>query len=275
MKIIAEKINGTRQQVAKAIVERNIELIQRLACRQAEAGAAWIDINAGTHPDREPEDLVWLAESVQAVTEVPLCLDSTNPKALAAAIAVTNKTPMINSVSGEPSRIEGVLPLAAQHGCPTVALCMDDKGIPVGVEPHLEVLRRLAKELNRAGISDDKVYVDPLVMTVATDTNSVNIALETIRAIRQEFPAMHITSGLSNVSFGLPVRSLVNRTFVVLAMAAGMDSAIADPLDADLRASVLAAELLLGKDKHCLNYIRAHRAGLIQPAPKAPATTSN
>jgi len=271
MKIIGEKINGTRAQIAKAVAERDADLIQTLAKRQAEAGAHWLDVNAGTRPDREPDDLVWLVKTVQAVTEQPLCLDSANPKALAAAIAVTRQTPMINSVSGEPNRLTGVLPIVAEHGAPVIALCMDDKGIPSNVETRLQVIRRVLDATRRAGVPDDKVYVDPLVMTIATDTECANVALAAMRAVRAEFPETHLTSGLSNVSFGLPARAIVNRTFLVLAMAAGLDTAIADPLDRELRAAILAADLLLGRDKHCLGYTRAYRAGLFN-GPDAKAS---
>ena len=264
MKIIAEKINGTRAQVAKAVAERDADLIRTLAKRQAEAGAHWIDVNAGTHPDREPEDLVWLVNSVQEVTDLPLSLDSTNPNALAAALKVTRQTPMINSISGEPSRLTGVLPIAAEHGCPAIALCMGEQGIPKSVAARLEAIRRVIDATRRAGMPDDKVYIDPLLMTIATDTESGNVALDTMRAVRAEFPAAHLTLGLSNVSFGLPVRSLINRTFLVLAISAGLDTVIADPLDREMRAAMLAAELLLGRDKHCLTYVRAHRAGLLE-----------
>jgi len=270
MKIIAEKINGARAQVAKAVAERDAELIRTLAQRQAEAGAHWIDVNAGTHPDREPDDLVWLVNTVQEVTDLPLCLDSANPNALAAALKVTRQTPMINSISGEPSRLTGVLPIVAEHGCPTIALCMGEQGIPKDVGGRLEAIRRVMDAARRAGVPEDRVYIDPLLMTIATDTESGNVTLDTMRAVRAEFPAAHLTIGLSNVSFGLPVRSLVNRTFLVLAMSAGLDTMIADPLDREVRAAMLAADLLLGRDKHCMTYLRAHRAGLLEAkAPKA------
>ena len=130
IKIIGEKINGTRKRVAQAIAERDVVFIQDLAKRQADAGAAWLDVNAGTHPSREADDLVWLIENIQAVTETPLCLDSANPTALGVAIKAVNKTPMINSISGEPNRLEGILPIAAANNCPLIALAMDEKASP-------------------------------------------------------------------------------------------------------------------------------------------------
>lgn len=264
MKIIGEKINGTRSQVKKAVLERDAHFIEHLARSQAEAGAAWIDVNAGTPADREPEDLVWLVRTVQGAVDVPLCLDSANPAALAAALAEVRRPPLINSISGEQARLEGVLPLAAKAGGGVIALAMDDKGIPNSVEGRCAIVRRLLEATRAAGMPDEQVYVDPLVMTVATNGDSARIALATLRAVRAEFPAVHTTSGLSNVSYGLPVRSLINRAFLTLMLEAGLDTAILDPLDRELRKALLAAEVVLGLDRHCLGYTRAFRAGLLQ-----------
>jgi len=266
MKIIGEKINGTRKLVGKAIAERDATFIQNLAKKQAEGGAHWLDVNAGTRPDREPDDLVWLVNLVQEVTDLPLCLDSANPTALRAAIKVVNKTPMINSISGEPSRLEGILPIAAEFNCPVIALCMDDKGIPATTEGRMDVIHKVIEETRKAGIADENLYIDPLAMTIATNINAGNIIFNTMRCLREEYPKSHLVCGLSNVSFGLPVRSLINRTFLSLAISAGLDTAIIDPNDRDLVATMYAAELLLGMDRHCLNYTRAYRAGKLEKA---------
>ncbi len=265
MKIIGEKINGTRKTVAAAIANRDAEFIQNLAKKQVDGGAYWLDVNAGTHPDREADDMLWLIDLIQGVTDVPLSLDSANPKALTAALGAVKKTPMINSISGEPDRLSNVLPIVAQYGCDVIALCMSDKGIPADVAGRLAVAQKLFEATRAAGVPDEKVYVDTLVLTIATDTNAGRVTLDTIRAVHAEFPLAHISLGLSNVSFGLPVRSLVNRTFLTLAIAAGMDTAIIDPNDRELKAALLATDLLLGYDKHCLNYTRAYRTGLLDP----------
>lgn len=269
MKIIGEKINGTRKLVGKAIAERDAAFIQNLARRQEEGGAHWLDINAGTPPSREPDDLVWLINLVQEVADIPLCLDSANPQALRIAMQEVKQTPMINSISGEPSRLEGVLPVVAEFGCPVIALCMDEKGIPNTGDARLEVIRKVFKETRAAGVPDENMYVDPLVMTIGTNTEAGCIIFSTMRLIRSEFPQAHISCGLSNVSFGLPVRSLINRTFLILALEAGMDTAIIDPNDRELQAAIYSAELLLGKDRHCLNYTRVYRAGRLETKRKA------
>lgn len=270
MKIIGEKINGTRKRVGQAIAARDANFIRDLAIKQVDAGAHWLDVNAGTHPDREPDDLAWLIGVIQEAVDAPLAIDSANPHALRAAAQAVERTPMINSISGEPDRLKGVLPIVAEFGCEVIALAMDDQGIPDSVEKRLAVVRRLFEATRGAGVPDEKVYVDPLVMAIATNTECGLAALDTMRAVRAEFPQAHISAGLSNVSFGLPMRSLINRTFLVLALAAGLDTAIVDPLDRELKAALLAADLLLGYDKHCLAYTRAYRAGQLDAA-KAPA----
>ncbi len=263
MQIIGEKINGTRKPVAQAVATRDAEFIQNLARRQVEAGAHFLDVNAGTPPAQEPDDLVWMVETVQAVVDVPLCLDSANPKALAAAVERVNQTPLINSINAEPERLNGVLPIVSAHGCGVIALAMAAKAIPSTVAERMNVIRQLVEATRQAGVPDEKVYLDPLVMTISTNPQGALLALDTMRAVRAEFPSTHLVAGLSNVSFGMPARGLINRTFLTLALAAGLDSAILDPLDRELRAALLATDLLLGRDAHCLNYLRAFRAGLL------------
>ncbi|HUL22056.1 MAG TPA: methyltetrahydrofolate cobalamin methyltransferase [Thermodesulfobacteriota bacterium] len=263
MQIIGEKINGTLKEVKTAIRERNAPAIQDLARQQVESGADLVDVNAGTLPAEEPETLTWLVRTVQDEVDTPLCLDSANPQALAMAIQEIKQTPMINSISGERTRLDGILPLVSKHGCSVIALAMDEKGIPKGVGERLAVIRSLIGRTRDSGLPDEKVYIDPLVMTLSTNTESGVIALETMRAVRSEFPKAHLCAGLSNISFGLPARHLVNRVFLTLALEAGLDAAILDPFDQELRGELLAAELVLGRDRHCLNYTRSYREGRI------------
>jgi cobalamin-dependent methionine synthase I len=262
MEIIGEKINGTRKRVAQAIAERDADFIRDLARSQAEAGAAWLDVNAGTHPKQEPDDLIWLVENVQAAADTPLCLDSANPQALSVAMEAVDKPPIINSISGEPERLENILPLVAEHGCRVIALAMDATKIPETSDARVAVVHKVMEATRAAGVPDEHVYIDPLVLTIGTDTCSGRTFFETLRAVQAAYPEAHRTAGLSNISFGLPARSYINRAFLTLALAAGLDSAILDPLDQDLRATLLAAELVLGRDDYCLNYTRAYRSGL-------------
>ena len=148
----------------------------------------------------------------------------------------------------------------AEQGCMFIALAMDGEGIPKSVEDRMRVVAKVIGATRVAGIPDELVYVDPLIMTVATDARACLEALKAILAIRAEYPEVHITSGLSNISFGLPGRSAINRTFLPLAMEACLDSAIADPTNQDLREARLITEMLLGRDPFCRRYTKAFRA---------------
>ena len=262
MKIIGEKINGTRKRVARAIAERDGDFIKDLAVQQAEAGSTWLDVNAGTHPDQEPDDLIWLIEIIQPEVDLPLCLDSANSKALEIAIQKVNKTPMINSISGEPDRLENILPIVAEHSCEVIALAMGGQKIPETVEKRMEIVNTIMHATQAAGVPDNKVYVDTLAMTIATSSQSAVIACDTIRAVKEKYPEVHFTMGLSNISFGLPARKQINRGFLILAMQAGLDSAILNPLDEDLQAAIITTEMLLGRDRYCMDYIKAAKRGL-------------
>jgi len=271
MLIIAEKINGTRKSVNKAVLERDTKFIQDLALAQVAAGGDVLDINAGTPTDREPNDVIWLVNTVQEVTDKPLCLDSPNPKALAAGLTAVKQPPMINSISGEPERLNNVLPLVAQNKLKVLALAMDSGIIPATCEGRMKVVRMLFELTRKAGLPDDYIYVDPLALSVATATNACLVTLETMRAILAEYPQAHLTGGLSNVSFGLPARSLINRAFLTLAIEAGLDSAIIDPMDKNIMETIYASNAVLGKDKFCNAYGKAYRAGKIGVKPEKKA----
>jgi len=268
MIVIGEKINGTRKQVAQAIQDRDAGFIRDLARRQFESGAVYLDINAGTLPQREPDDMAWLVETVQDATpDATLCLDSANDQALRAGIHKTVRTPMLNSLSGEQFRIDGVLALACEFKTELIVLALDDTGIPRTSAGRLDIVRRLVAMTREGGLPDDKLFVDPLVMAISTGTENGNVTLETCRKIREEFPDTHLTCGLSNISFGMPLRPVLNQAFMALLVQAGMDSVIINPEERELRGIMMAAETLLGKDRHCMNFNRAFRAGKIGPKP--------
>ncbi len=260
MEIIAEKINGTRKEVGAAVAGRDAAFIKELARLQAAAGATYIDVNAGTGKT-EPEDLVWLVETVQEAVDLPLCLDSANPAALAAALPCAARLPIINSISAERSRLEGVLPLVAEHGTPVIALAADDSGIGKELDRRMEVVRRVIASTRGAGVADALVYVDPLVMPLAGFDQSGAVSLAAMRAVKAEFPDVKLAVGLSNLSFGLPARSLINRVFLAFAVEAGLDAALVDPNDRALMQELVAAELVLGRDSFCRRYTQAYRAG--------------
>ncbi len=264
MIIIGEKINGTRKAVAQAIRERDAVFISDLAKSQADAGSAFLDVNAGTAPEREPEDMAWLVNTIQEACSTPLCLDSANPSALRAGLKLVRHPPMINSVSGERPRIESVLPLALEYKTSLILLALDDEtGIPNTGDGRMRIVERLVRLALDGGLTEEKLYIDPLVTAISTGTDSALVTLDTIRRIRAAHPGCHITSGLSNISFGMPLRHMINRTFMAMAIQAGLDSAIADPNDRQLYEVMLASEMLMGKDKYCQGFNRAYRTGRI------------
>jgi len=264
MLIVAERINASRKAVRAALEAQDAHAIQQEALAQAAAGAHYIDVNGGTFPGREAELLCWLVDAVQAVTDRPLCLDSPDPDALAAALPRVKTRPvMLNSINLERERFERVLALAAEHRAKLIALCQGE-GVPASsAAQKLELARTLVERLMRAGIPADDLYVDPLVFPLGTDPESGVATLEAIARIMREHPGVHTICGLTNVSHGLPARKLVNRTFLVAAMGRGMDAAIVDPTDAQLMAAIQAAEAVLGRDEYCMGFIEAFRDGRV------------
>lgn len=262
MIIIGEKINSTKKSIAKAVIERDAAYIQEEARKQVAGGATILDANCGTLDAAvEPEALEWLVQTIQAVVEIPLCIDSPNPAALASGLAVYKGKPLINSISGETERFKQVLPLVKQYNASVVALCMDDRGIPSNFETSAEVGVKLVQSLLDEGIAVDDIYFDPLLRAIATDTAAATDCFKLMELISTKFPGIHVTCGLSNVSHGMPERKHLNRAFMVLAMEHGMDAPIIDPTDPIAMALVYAAKAILNKDKRCIQYTRAYRQG--------------
>ena len=269
MLIVGERINATRKRIGRAVGEQDAEFIGREAVRQVEAGAGMVDVNGGV-PGREEEYLPWLVSVVQDAVDVPLCLDSANPEALALALPLCKNRPMINSVTAEPERLEAVLPLVSEHNTKIIALCLTGSGVPSGVTDRVETASGLIEQITGTGVPQENIYVDPCVFPIGTDTTQGPAILEAIAQISASFPQVHTIGGISNVSFGLPVRKLLNETFLTLAMARGLDAAIIDPTNRQMMAAVTASQALLGNDDYCAEYLQAYRAGKLEP-PAAPA----
>ena len=270
MLIIGEKLNSSIRRVAEAIEARDAATVQDLARRQAEAGADYLDVNAAARVTQELDDLAWLIDTVQAVVDTPLCIDSPNPAAIARGLELARsagRAPLVNSITAEPDRLRAILPLVAERRCPVVALTSDERGIPTTVDERLRIAGRIVAEAGRQGVPRESLYFDPLVLPVSTDVQNAVVFLQALSRIKAEYPGVHTISGLSNVSYGLPKRKLVNRAFLVMALHAGMDAAIMDPLDPDLMALLRASELLLGRDEYCMAYLTAYRAGQLGPTP--------
>ena len=270
MHVIGELINCTRKPIARAVRKHDAERIQEVAVRQVEAGAASLDVNGGI-AGHEAEYLVWLVDVIQQAVDVPLCLDSPDLEALSQALPRCRERPMINSITLEPDRLNKLTPLLKEYDARIVALCMEESGYPTSTEDRIRIATSLIKHLTDAGIPPDSIYVDPAVFPVSTNTDAGTAVLDTIEAITQDYPDVHTVCGLSNVSFGLPTRSLLNRTFFTLAMARGLDTVIADPCNMQLMAALAAMEVLLGQDEFCMGYLEAHQNERLEPIEAALA----
>lgn len=262
--VIGERINTSRKNVQSAVADRNAEYIIDDVNKQQAAGAHFIDVNAGARIGHEVEDMKWLINTIQPIATVPLCLDSPDPAVLEMAFQMVEKSPMINSISLEKERFDAMIPFLTGKNCKVIALCMDDAGMPTSSDDIVERAATLVKELNKIGIKTENIYIDPLVQPISTDSTKGVMVLTAVRAIKAKFPEVHISGGLSNISYGLPQRKIINRTFVALMMDAGMDSAIIDPLDQKIMATIKTADMLLGNDNFCGNYLRGVRAGVIE-----------
>jgi cobalamin-dependent methionine synthase I len=264
MEIIGEKINTTRKGVEAAVRQREAAFIQDLARRQAEAGAAYLDVNSGLPLDLKDEaaDFEWLVPLIQETVEVPLCLDSAHPRVIEAGLRLHKGRAMINSVNGDPAVLDSILPLAGRYHCKVIALTTSrEKKIPANSAERLGIAEVIARRAQEFGVPVEDIYFDPLVLSLSTEQKNALVFLETLRAIKRDLPGAKTVSGLSNISFGLPKRKVLNQAFLVMAVGAGMDAAIADPTDKALMAMVTASEALANKDPYCARYLRAFREG--------------
>ena len=259
MLIIGELINCTRKKVGEAAEKLDAEFFRDLALKQANAGAGMLDVNGGI-VGREVELLSWLVNLVQGVVDIPLCLDSADPKAMSKALPLCKSRPMVNSISDEPDRW-ALLPLLKEHKPKVIALCMSEAGPPSGIEDRVATASRLIDRLTAEGFALDDIYVDACVMPISTSQDQGLKLSTAISQIATEYPGVHFSAGVSNVSFGLPQRKLINQAFMLLLMAYGLDAAIVDPCDQQLMMNVRAAEALLGRDEYCREYLRAFRQG--------------
>jgi cobalamin-dependent methionine synthase I len=268
MLIVGELINASRKAIAGFIEAKDSAALQAVAKDQLEAGANYIDVNAGVFVDREAEYLRWLVETVQSAADAPCCIDSPDPRAIEAALSAHKGTAMINSISLEKERYDALLPILAGTDLKVVGLCMSDEGMPETAEQRLRIADKLINGLVSAKVPEENIYVDPLVQPVATNTSYGKEFLEAVARIRAEFKGVHTMCGLSNISFGLPERKLLNQTFMVMAITSGLDGAIVNPLDKKMMSAIFAAETLMGRDDFCMNYLKAYRAGKFAFDPK-------
>lgn len=261
MFIVGEKINTTLKGIEEIVARRDARALQTLAEKQIEAGADMVDVNVGTRVKTELEDMKWAIETIQEVTPAPLCIDSPNPKVLEAGLKVHKGRALVNSTTAEKERLEEILPLIKEYNSKVVALTMDEDGIPRDVDRRYRIAAELIERLTREGLNIRDIYIDPLVKPLSTDSGVGKVVLEAIERISASFQGVHIICGLSNISFGLPKRDLLNRVFLAMAMDRGLDAVIVDPLDRKLMSTLTAAKTLLGRDEFCTDYLSAFRQG--------------
>jgi len=255
--VIGEKINPTgRKRLAAALKEGNFDYVRELARKQVDAGADILDVNVGVPGVDEEELLPIVAKIVSETVDVPLCLDSANRDALAAALKVLPGRPLINSVNGEEASLEAVLPVIKEYGVPVIGLVMHDDGIPKDAATRTAVAGKIIARAEKLGIPIEDIVIDPLVLTVGAESNAGAVTLETVRQVKEKF-GVNINLGASNVSFGLPDRHTLNQAFLALAIGAGATCAITDPMK--LTSVIRAADLLIGRDNFGSRYIRYWR----------------
>ena len=258
--VIGERINPTgRKQVLEALQRGDFDLIRKDALDQVAAGATVLDVNAGVPGADEPALIQQLIRTVMDATDVPLCIDTADPEALAAALALYPGKALVNSCNGEDRSLKAVLPLVKEHGAAVIALCMDDDGIPEAAEGRLRVGSKIIERAAKMGIPLENVVVDPLALTMGADSNAGRVALDAIGLLVKEI-GVNITMGASNISFGMPDRKYINSTFIAMAIHAGMTCPITNPLVPEVNLAILAADLAMGRDEYGMRWIQAFRA---------------
>ena len=256
--MIGEKINPTgRKKLAAALAEGNLDYVRQLVENQIAWGAEILDINVGVPGIDEIAVVKQVVELVASLADVPVCLDSANPEVLAAGLAVAPGKPLVNSVSGEEKKLSTVLPLVKERGAAVIGLTMDDNGIPKTAEERVAVAEKILERAAQLGIPPEDVIIDPLVLTVGSDSKAALVTLQTVDLLRKEF-GVNINLGASNVSFGLPERPTVNAAFLTLAIQLGATCSITDPIK--LGQTVKAADLLLGRDDNSMRYLKYFRS---------------
>ncbi|MBI2251172.1 MAG: dihydropteroate synthase [Armatimonadetes bacterium] len=260
MIIIGERINGMFKAVSRAIKEKDKKVIQDLALKQIEAGAQFLDVNVGPAAANSMEAIEWLVKTIQEAGNFHLSLDSTKPEVIEAGLKLCKAKPMINSTTAQKEKLDILLPLAKKYNASLIGLTMNEKGVPSTVSGRTEMALQILAHTMEYEIPISDLYIDPLILPVNVAQDQASNVLEAIRECKLlSDPPPHLLLGLSNVSQKTLYRELINRTYVVMAITMGLDSAILDPFDKDLMDAVITAELLLNKDIYCDSYLDAYR----------------
>lgn len=260
MLIIGELINGMFRDVSKAIQKGEADIIQHLAEEQVKAGATALDVNVGPYSKTPKTDMKWLVESIQKSVNVPLCLDSTKADVIEEGLKVAKSRAIINSTSADEAKMNTIFSLAKKYNAQVIGVVMDKSGISNTKEKRLELAAKIVAKAIDMGISSEDLYLDPMLLPINVGQDQEMDIIESIREFRQLcHPAPNTLVGLSNVSQGTKIRSIINRTFLTMAMANGLTAAILDPLDSELMDALITAELILNKNIYCESFLEAYR----------------
>jgi len=257
--IIGERINPTgRGKLARALEGGNLKVVQEEAVRQVEEGVHILDVNVGISGIDESQMLKEAISAISEVTDIPLCIDSSLPKALEAGLEVYEGKALVNSVNGEKKKLDEILPLVKAYGAAVIGLTTDDSGIPKEASRRLEIAGNIVDSAQKEGIPAEDVIIDPLAMAISTDDRSAIETLKALKLIRDNL-GVNQTLGVSNISFGLPERHSINAAFLAMAVLNGLTCSILDSTVWEIRKAGLISDMLLGKDEFCLNYISVYR----------------
>jgi len=265
--IVGERLNSSRRVILEALHKKDAEYLCSQAVAQEKANAAYIDLNAAAMMDKEIDTLCWAIPLLQRTVKVPLALDTPNPHAMEAALKAHQGRALLNSLSGDRAALEALIPLIKRYRPRVIALCLDKEGPPENADIAVSRAQKMADILQSAGLQLGDIFIDPLVRPIGVDHASGMVFLESVARIKNALPGVKTIAGVSNASFGLPQRRLINRTLLLLAMAKGLDAAICDPLDADVQASLAASEALLGQDPSLKKYLSYIREQAKKPGP--------
>ncbi|NLN40497.1 MAG: dihydropteroate synthase [Clostridiales bacterium] len=259
IKVVGERINPSgKKSIEKALVEQDFDEIISQAIEQKMAGAHILDINVGLPQIDQKDTMVKLITELQAMVNTPLQIDSTNPEVIEAAVRIYNGKPIINSVNGEKKSMEAIFPIARKYGACVVGLTLDENGMPNTAQERLEIAKKIVYTALEYGVPKENIIIDTLVLSAATNQESIIETLKAVEMVKAEL-GVNTMLGISNISFGLPKRSLLNRTFLAMALNSGLDAAIIDPLDNSMMATIDAYRVLANKDSYGMEYINKHR----------------
>jgi cobalamin-dependent methionine synthase I len=272
MIIIGERINSTRKPITAALKDRDGAYILSEARRQWDAGASYLDVNTAMMRADEPEFMTWVIELIQGeIPESLIAIDSANPAAVEAGFKAHKGRPLLNSINCERDRMDHLVPIIREHKPRVIGLTINDEGITQDPDKRYGLGAELIELLTKNEIDVDDIFIDPLIFPVSAELQAGNVSLNIMGRLKENYPGVHTVCGLSNISFGLPERKLINQIYMALAMGRGLDAAIIDPLDRRMMATITTATTLLGKDKACKNFLKTYRRGALNLEPSAAA----